>query len=534
MATRYQTSKIYRLLCKDGHYYIGSTTQALNVRLNTHKTLSKSKNDPIYKHGNQIGWDKIKIELLEEYPCTSKGELNEKEKEYRSLSKSDPLCLNDSSDIITVDPTNHTIYRTGKIYRLICNDGEYYIGSTVSNLSSCIANHKQRSISHPTESPYDHFIKIGWDNVHIELIVHYSCYSKEELDKQKEKIIAASLNDRLCLNHIDTNENDDVKDREEDVEKDVNESDEEDIKEDKDEESKEPEIIVNVHNKYKNGKIYKLSCNDGHYYYGSTTTSLEKRFICHKHAIKNNTHGGQYFYFSLIQIDDIMIELVENYQCHTKMELLQKENEYIIAHKSDPFCLNTYQSFQSEEDKKEYDKRYHEAHPDKAKEYNESHREEATQRTKEYRMKHKEDILRKESEYREAHRQLLCEKQKEYAKRNQDKVKETRKKTYEANKEKCAEYTSQYRKLNQEKIQAKQREWNQKKKEENAEQIMKEREEKRNRRKEQTEERLKKGQEIHLCECGGTYQLYRKNRHDNNKLHQAYLTSKIEPVVVKS
>ena len=504
MATRYQTSKIYRLLCKDGHYYIGSTTQALNVRLNTHKTLSKSKNDPIYKHGNQIGWDNIKIELLEEYPCTSKGELNEKEKEYRSSAKSDPLCLNDFSDIITIDSTNDTIYRTGKIYRLVCNDGTYYIGSTVSNLSNCFANHKQRSISHPTESPYDHFVKIGWDNVHIELIEHYSCYSKEELDKQKEKIIATSMNDRLRLNHIDIKEND-AKDSEEiDEEVEIDEDVEKEVESEEDAEDENDE-------RYINSKIYKLICTDGHYYYGSTINTLKHRLNRHIHSSNVKT-SKLYIHVEAVGWDTFHMKLIKQYPCKSRTELHKLEDIYIKKSLNDPLCLNTLRAHNTLDDKKEY---------------NESHREEATQRTKEYRMKHKEDILRKESEYREAHRQLLCEKQKEYAKRNQDKVKETRKKTYEANKEKCAEYASQYRKLNQEKIQAKQREWNKKKKEENAEQIMKEREEKRNRRKEQTEERLKKGQEIHLCECGGTYQLYRKNRHDNNKLHQAYLTSKI-------
>ena len=93
MTNRYQTGKVYRLLCEDGHYYIGSTTQPLNLRFNTHKTLSKTKKERVYEHIQTIGWDKTIIELLDDCPCTTKEELNNKEKEHRSLSKSDPLAL---------------------------------------------------------------------------------------------------------------------------------------------------------------------------------------------------------------------------------------------------------------------------------------------------------------------------------------------------------------------------------------------------------------------------------------------------------
>lgn len=493
MTNRYQTGKIYRLLCNDGIYYIGSTTQALNIRLNTHKTLSKTKTERIYEHINQIGWDKTQIELLEAYPCSSKDELNKKEKEYRSRAKSDQLCLNDSTDIINIDPANQTIYRNGKIYRIVGDDGHYYIGSTVANLSNCLSSHKQKSAISPTDSPYNHFIKIGWDKVKIELIEHYSCYSKDELDMKKGSIINDVLHhNKLCLNHnINT-------------------------------------IIINTvinDNKYKHGKIYRLVCEDGHYYYGSTTTSLTKRFGCHKHAIQNIKHGGQYFYFTLVPLNTISIELVEEYNCTSKKELLQKENEYIIAHKNDPFCLNTYQSFQSDEDKKQYDKIYHEKNKDRAKEYIETHREDATQRTKEYRKKHRDEILKKEAEYREANRALLCEKQKEYVKQNIEKAKITRHNTYEKNKEHCKEYSKAYRKANQAKIQEKQKIWNHKKREENADKIEADRQNRREMRKEKTKERIEKEHAVHICECGGTYQLYRKKRHDMNKKHQSFIAA---------
>ena len=365
METNYIDGKIYRLLCNDGHYYIGSTIQPLNIRFNVHKHLSKNGPNKIYEYINEIGWDHVDIKLIENYPCDTKKELTDREKYYTTQSKNDPLCLNH----MTIN-----IYKTGKIYRIICIDGHYYIGSTTQTLPRRLNHHKQLSKKDKTNF-YNHINQIGWENASIELL--------------------------------------------------------------------------------------------------------------------------------------------EDYPCNTKKELSKREDEYITQERDNILCLNINRAYLSPTERKE-----------QVKEYYEAHKSDILVKLTHYRKDHHEEILKKKEVYRKNHRKELCEKQKEYAKRNQDKVKETRKKTYEANKEKCAEYASQYRKLNQEKIQEKQREWNQKKKEENAEQIIKDREEKRNRRKEKSEERLKKDREIHVCDCGGTYQLYRKNRHDNNKLHQAYLTSK--------
>lgn len=101
MTNIYNNGKIYKLLCDDGHYYIGSTTQKLNHRFNNHKTSAKTGTSKAYTYINSIGWDKVKIELIEDYPCTIKSELNEREEYYISQSKSDELCLNINSALLT-------------------------------------------------------------------------------------------------------------------------------------------------------------------------------------------------------------------------------------------------------------------------------------------------------------------------------------------------------------------------------------------------------------------------------------------------
>jgi hypothetical protein len=109
MINIYDNGKIYKLLCDDGHYYIGSTTQKLNHRFNNHKTSSKTGTSKAYTYINSVGWDKVKIELIEDFPCTVKSELNEREEYYISKSKSDELCLNINSALLTPEKRKENV-----------------------------------------------------------------------------------------------------------------------------------------------------------------------------------------------------------------------------------------------------------------------------------------------------------------------------------------------------------------------------------------------------------------------------------------
>ena len=94
---KYINGKIYSLISSDNYYYIGSTASELNLRLSNHKYLSKKyPNRYVYKHINTVGWNNVKIELIEEYPCNSKKELNEREDYFIKQAKdmNDTFCLN--------------------------------------------------------------------------------------------------------------------------------------------------------------------------------------------------------------------------------------------------------------------------------------------------------------------------------------------------------------------------------------------------------------------------------------------------------
>lgn len=83
----YQKGKIYVLrdirTNDQPIIYVGSTTQSLSQRMSSHRSQSSSKPLPIYKYILDVvgGWDSVKIELYENYPCDSKDELNRREGE---------------------------------------------------------------------------------------------------------------------------------------------------------------------------------------------------------------------------------------------------------------------------------------------------------------------------------------------------------------------------------------------------------------------------------------------------------------------
>jgi len=78
--------------------------------------------------------------------------------------------------------------------------------------------------------------------------------------------------------------------------------------------------------KYKTGKIYRIYCDGSNkYYIGSTIHSLEIRLSGHKNS-KNMCSSKELVNNSKY---DINIELLENYPCNNRNELLLRETEWI-------------------------------------------------------------------------------------------------------------------------------------------------------------------------------------------------------------
>ena len=95
------------------------------------------------------------------------------------------------------------------------------------------------------------------------------------------------------------------------------------------------------------GIIYAI-IDDGYFYIGSTTETLEKRLINHISCSKNKKFKlNLYKYINEKRNrnwDDIIIITLETIDCETKYELEKKEYEYIKKHIKDPYCLNTITS----------------------------------------------------------------------------------------------------------------------------------------------------------------------------------------------
>lgn len=96
--------------------------------------------------------------------------------------------------------------------------------------------------------------------------------------------------------------------------------------------------------KYDNAKIYKLvdKSDEQVIYVGSTCNTLHNRFILHKSAAKKGT-SKIYNYIRNKGPTNINIELIKNYPCKNRLELLKEENKTINYFK-DQNLMNVYEA----------------------------------------------------------------------------------------------------------------------------------------------------------------------------------------------
>ena len=136
--------------------------------------------------------------------------------------------------------------------------------------------------------------------------------------------------------------------------------------------------------KYSRGKIYKIVCYaKGLVYYGSTIQTLKRRLSKHKSNYKCGENCSSKL---VLENNDFEIILIENYQCDSKQELLDREGFYIRNN----VCINkqiagrTIKEYNNDnyEKIKEYSKQYRINNKEKMKEY----RIDNKQKSKQYRI----------------------------------------------------------------------------------------------------------------------------------------------------
>jgi len=120
---------------------------------------------------------------------------------------------------------------------------------------------------------------------------------------------------------------------------------------------------------YENGKIYKVICESGLIYVGSTIRTLKERFREHKKPSNKCSCKG---------FINPRIELIENYPCNNMKELEERERYYI---ENSNQCVNTQIPTQT---RKEYLEKNHCIMRQKAKVNYQNNREKIIEKNKEY------------------------------------------------------------------------------------------------------------------------------------------------------
>jgi len=206
---------------------------------------------------------------------------------------------------------------------------------------------------------------------------------------------------------------------------------------------------------YDNSKIYKLVCDDGYYYYGSTIQTLDERLWHHRGSSKTMT-SKLYSHMREIGLEKVRIELVETVVCRNRKELRTVENKYILADINDTMCLNTLRSYTSETEKRAMEKERQTRNKDHRAEvvhsYYETHKDEINDRHKSYYSENKDVIGGKQKEYNEKHKDDIKSQRKQYYDENKERLCREKREKREENKEETKQKQSEYREKNRERI----------------------------------------------------------------------------------
>ena len=181
--------------------------------------------------------------------------------------------------------------------------------------------------------------------------------------------------------------------------------------------------------KFKQAKIYKIrDINNNMCYIGSTCQKyLSTRLGNHKFHFRKyqdekykNKRMTSFIIFEKYGLDNCIIELIENYPCNDKQELLKREGYYI----ENTDCINRCVSGRT---KKEYQALYYKNHKEEKEHY------------RKYKAKKYTITPEKRKQYNktsyEKHKETISQRGKEKYKEEKDKILERNKKYYDSRKE---------------------------------------------------------------------------------------------------
>ena len=155
---------------------------------------------------------------------------------------------------------------------------------------------------------------------------------------------------------------------------------------------------LEIQNKFKNGKIYKVvDVNNNKSYYGSTIQRLSMRMALHRKSYKDykNAKFNKLCVFDIFDefgVENCKIELIKVFPCNDKISLLKEEGQYIRNND----CVNRIIAGRT------------------IKEYYEDNREKYSEHSRKYYTANKAKISDSRKLYYIKNRDKLKEKQKAY------------------------------------------------------------------------------------------------------------------------
>ena len=294
----------------------------------------------------------------------------------------------------------------------------------------------------------------------------------------------------------------------------------------------EATVIVDTPTTY-DGQVYRLICDDGHYYIGSTKTELKCRLYHHKQHSLLHSERKVYMHILSCGWEKVKIECVEEVKCNSREELVKRENEYIKQSLSDPLCLNINKAHLTKEELLEQQQEYLKANKEKVEAYHAKYRLENAEKRREYSAKyaaeHAEEVKAARHAHYEANKEEIMQKNKAYVEANKELVKQRKKAWAEKNKEKLADAYKVYAEENKEAIQKRGKEYYEKNKEviqeKNKAYYEANKEASTTYGKEYREKNKTKLSESHSCDCGGKYTLTHREIHNASKRHTKFLAA---------
>ena len=249
---------------------------------------------------------------------------------------------------------------------------------------------------------------------------------------------------------------------------------------------------------FSNGKIYCIrNCLDDDIYIGSTCQPLSKRMTKHRESMKDSKRQHLKIYEKMndLGIEMFYIELIENYPCENIEQLNRREGEHIREKQS---VLN--KRIGGRTVKEWCDDNIERVQENKHK-YHIQNKEKINERSRQHYQENKEYLKQYQNEYKENNREKVLERKRQHHHENKASLNEAKKQYYKDNRERLLENAKKYQKENREYCKEKSNIYYQ----ENKERI--------------NEERKVK----HVCECGITYTISNKSRHEKTQHHQNYI-----------